>query len=184
MKKTILTFGLISGAIMSVMLAATVPFHDQIGYDVAEVIGYTTLLVAGLLIFVGIRSYRDNVGGGLVTFGRAFSVGVGIALVASVLYVATWQVVYTTLAPDFSEKFSAHLMEEARASGESQAEIDKKLADIRKYAEWYKNPALRAALTFLEPLPVALVIALISAAILRRTTGREPERVERAPDRV
>ena len=43
------------------------------------VIGYTTMVIAFLLIFFGVRSYRDNVAGGTVRFGRAFAVGALIA---------------------------------------------------------------------------------------------------------
>ena len=72
MKKTVLTFGLISGAILSAMMLATLPFLDRIGFDRGEIIGYTSMVVAFLLIFFGVRSYRDNVAGGTVGFGRAW----------------------------------------------------------------------------------------------------------------
>jgi hypothetical protein len=168
MKRTILVFGLISGAIMSTIMAITMPFHDAIGYDSALVIGYTSIVAAGLLIFFGVRSYRDNVTGGTVRFGRAFAVGALISLVASLLYVATWQVVYRTSASDYLVKYQAHTMEEARASGATQAELDQKLAEMQRFAELYKNPAFNAAVTLLEPLPIGLVIALLSAGVLSR----------------
>src|SRR5688572_23495497 len=94
MKKIVLTFGLIAGAILSAMMVITLPFHDQMGFDRAQIVGYTTMVAAFLLIFFGVKSYRDNVAGGLVTFGRAFLVGSLISLVASGCYVATWQVIY------------------------------------------------------------------------------------------
>jgi hypothetical protein len=169
MKKTVLTFGLISGAILAVMMVLNIAFLDTIGFDRAEVVGYTSMIVAFLLIYFGVRSYRDNVGGGLVSFGRAFTVGALIAVVASLCYVVTWQVMYYKFVPDFGTKYQAHMIEKTRASGASQAEIDKKVADMAKWAEWYKNPAFNAAATFLEPLPVALIIALVSAGILRRS---------------
>ena len=171
MRKTVLTFGAISGAILSIMMLATMPFIDRIGFEKGEVIGYTTMVVAFLLIFFGIRSYRDNVAGGSVGFGRAFAVGALIALVASVFYVATWQVVYYKLVPDFGEKYQAHMIEKARAEGASQAEIDEKAADAQKYERWFRNPAINVAITFIEPLPLGLIVALISAGILRRRTS-------------
>ncbi len=172
MRKVVLTFGLIAGGILSVMMLATLPFMDSIGFDRAEVIGYTTMVLAFLLIFFGVRSYRDNVAGGSVSFGRAFAVGALIAVVASVCYVATWQVIYYKLAPDFMVKYQAHVIEEARAEGESQVAIDKKVADMQRFAELYKNPAINVAITFIEPLPVGLVFALVSAGILRRRGRR------------
>ena len=168
MRKTVLTFGLIAGAILSVMMLLTLPFLDRIGFDRGEVIGYTTMVLAFLLVFFGVRSYRDNVAGGSVSFGRAFAVGSLIVAVASVCYVATWQVVYYKLAPDFGAKYTAHVVEQTRAQGASQAEIDKKAAEMQRMMDMYRNPAINVAITFLEPLPVGLVIALVSAGILGR----------------
>ena len=37
-----------------------------------------------------------------------------------------------------------------------------------KYTEMYKNPAINAAMTFVEPMPVGLIIALVSAGLLSR----------------
>ena len=180
MRKTVLTFGLIAGVILSVMMLATLPFLDRIGFDRGEVIGYTTMVLAFLLVFFGVRSYRDNVAGGSVSFGRAFAVGSLIVAVASVCYVATWQVVYYKLAPDFGAKYTAHVVEQARAEGASQAEIDKKAAEMQRMMDMYKNPAINVAITFLEPLPVGLVIALASAGIL----GRRRRAAARAPSAV
>ena len=65
MKKIVLTFGIIAGALLSLMMVATIPFMDRIGFDYGMVIGYTSMVLAFLLVFFGIRSYRENVGGGL-----------------------------------------------------------------------------------------------------------------------
>ena len=75
MKKTVLTFGLISGVISSLMMVATVPFMDRIGFDKGAIVGYTAIVLSFLLVFFGIRSYRDNVGNGQITFGKALLSG-------------------------------------------------------------------------------------------------------------
>jgi hypothetical protein len=168
MKKTIWTFGLIAGGILSAMMLMTIPFEEAIGYDRGEIIGYATMVLAFLLIFFGIRSYRDTVGGGAVSFGRAMLVGTLITAVSSACYVATWEVIYFKLSPGFLEKSQTHAIEKAKANGASQAAIDKQVADMQKFAEYYKNPLINSAITFLEPLPVGLIIALVSAGILRR----------------
>ena len=171
MKKTVLTFGLISGAILSTMMAVTVPFEHQIGYDHALIVGYTTMVLSFLLIFFGIRSYRDNVGGGSVGFGRAFAVGALIAAIASVCYVATWEVIFYKFEPDFMDKYTAHAIERVKASGASQAVVEQRTAELNRQAELYKNPLVNVAMTFIEPLPVGLLIALVSAGVLSRRRG-------------
>jgi uncharacterized membrane protein len=168
MKKIVLTFGLIAGAIMSTMMAITIPFHDQLSLDYGYIIGYTTMVLAFLLIYFGVRSYRDNVAGGTIRFGRAFGVGALIVVVASLCYVATWEVIYFNFAPDFVSKMQAHQLERARASGASDETIAKKKVEMAKFAVMYDNPAINAAFTFLEPLPVGLVIALVTAGVLSR----------------
>ena len=167
MKKTIWTFGLIAGVVLSAMMLLTLPFHDRIGYDAALVIGYTTMVAAFLLIFFGIKSYRDNVGNGEIGFGRALAIGALIAAIASLCYTATWEALYFG-RPAFAASFQEGEVKRVKESGKSQAEIDKQLADLQRFREWYGNPALNAAVTFLEPLPVGLAIALISAGILSR----------------
>jgi hypothetical protein len=174
MKKTVWTFGLISGVILSLFMAIGVAFQSRIGMDKAEYLGYTTMVVAFLLIFFGVRSYRDTVGGGTIGFGRAMAVGTLIALISSVCYVATWEVIYYKFMPDFATKYAAHMVDKVRASGASQAEIDAKVAETQKFVAMYANPFYNAALTLIEPLPVGLVIALISAGVLRRTRREEP----------
>jgi Protein of unknown function (DUF4199) len=168
MKKTVWTFGLISGAILCVMMLLTIPFVSAIGYDRGEIIGYATMVLAFLLVFFGIRSYRDNVAGGSVSFGRALAVGALIVAIASVCYVATWELISYRIAPDFSAKFTAYQIERVQRSGASAAEVERKTAEIRQFAERYRNPLFNSAVTFLEPLPVGLVIALVSAGVLRR----------------
>ena len=166
MRKIVLTFGLIAGAMLSAMMLLTLPFMDKIGFDKGEVIGYTTMVLAFLKVFFGVKSYRDNVAGGSVTFGRAFRVGLMITAVASVCYVATWQLVYYKIAPDFGEKYTAFAVEKAKKSGATDAQIAATRKDMTEMMEWYKNPLVNIAITFLEPLPVGLVFTLVTAGVL------------------
>jgi hypothetical protein len=168
MKRIVLTFGLIAGAILSAMMLLTIPFTEQIGFERAEVVGYTTMVLAFLLIFFGVRSYRDNVAGGTIRFGRAFGVGALIALVASVCYVATWQVMYFKLTPDFAANYQTYLLDKARAEGESEETLAARKQEFARFKEMYDNPAFNAAITFIEPLPVGLVVSLITAGVLSR----------------
>jgi len=169
MKNTVLKYGLISGALISLMMLLTIPFHDQIGFGISGlVVGYTTMVLAFLLIYFGVRSYRDTVGGGTVRFGRALAIGVLIAAVSSACYVATWEVMYFKFMPDFMDKYSAHEVAKARSSGASEEQIASRKAEMEKLAVMYRNPLYNSALTFMEPLPVGLLIALISAGVLSR----------------
>jgi len=169
MKKTVLTFGLIAGVIISLLMTlAAVVFRDEIGFDHGEIVGYTAMVAAFLLIFFGVRAYRDNVAGGTVSFGRAFAVGGLIAVVASLCYVATWEVLFFKVVPNWGAEYREYLVSKVRAEGTSEAAIAEKTAEIDRNMRLYRNPAFNAAITFLEPMPVALVVVLLSAAVLSR----------------
>jgi hypothetical protein len=174
MKKTILTFGLISGALCSLMMIATVPFADKIGFDKSEFVGYTVIILSFLLVFFGIRSYRDNVGNGQITFARAFAVGISITVISCIFYVATWEVLYFHFLPGFMEKYGAYTVEKLKSSGATSAAIQAQLLQLKKFKEMYDNPLLNAAISFIEPFPIGLVITLISAAVLRRKPQSQP----------
>ncbi len=169
MKRIVLTFGLISGAICSAMMTASVALANRIGHGSSQyVLGYTIIVLSFLLVFFGIRSYRENVSDGTITFARGFTVGILITLITCVCYVVTWEIVYYNFMPDFMDKYAAQMVEKAKASGLSPAALQAKLAEIEKMRAMYANPLYNSAMTFMEPFPVGLAITLISAAVLRK----------------
>ena len=167
MKRTVLIFGAIAGAIVSTFMAiivATGCSDNANGY----VIGYSSMIIAFAFIFVGVKNYRDRYNQGVLTFGKAFLTGLYIALVASTIYVIFWMIDYHYFIPDFMDKYSALMLDKARHSGVTQAVLDKKIAEINSMKEMYKNPVFVVLLTYAEILPVGIVVALITALILRR----------------
>lgn len=174
MKKTVLTFGIISGLILAVTMIATVPFLHKVSEGKGLMIGYTTMVMAGLLVFFGIRSYRENVSGGRLSFGRALTVGLLISLLSSCFYVGTWEIIYFKFMPDFAEKYASLMVERAKESGASQQKIDEIARQGEQFVRNYHNPVYNISMTFLEVVPVFLVITLLSAAILRRKIGTVP----------
>src|SRR5271163_3148851 len=144
MKKTVLTFGLISGAISSLLMVATLPFAHRIGFSKALIVGYTTIVLSFLLVYFGIRSYRDNVGNGQISFTKGFAVGIGITLISCVFYVVSWEVLYYNFLPGFWDHFGAHAVEKLRASWAGDAAIAKQLQQVKEYKEMYANPFLNA----------------------------------------
>ena len=115
MKKTVLTFGVLSGAVSSLMMLGTIPFMHRIGFDRGLVVGYTAIVLSFLLVFFGIRSQREQAGGA-ITFGRGFNVGILITLISCLFYVATWQLVYFKLQPGFMDQWETYAVEKVRAA--------------------------------------------------------------------
>ena len=172
MKKVVLTFGLISGLVLSVLVGGSLLIADKIGSGHSMVLGYTIMVASFLLIYFGIRSYRDNNLGGQISFGRAFACGILIALITTVCYVAMWEVLYFNFMPHFMDSYFAAQIHKIQSSGLDPATAALRVAAIQRSQQQYQNPLINMAYTFMEPLPVGLLITLISAAVLRRKAAR------------
>jgi hypothetical protein len=168
MRRVVTTFGLIAGAVLAAMMVITAPFHDRIGFDRGLIIGYATMVAAFLMVFFGVKSYRDTMVGGTVGFGRALGAGLGITAVATVCYAAAWEIVSHTLLPDFAEKYAAYAIAKARAAGGDSTAVAATVRRMAEFQQMYRNPLARFALTLLEPLPIGLGFSLLSAWILSR----------------
>lgn len=168
MKKTVLVYGVASGALASGMMLAATPFVLRKELGTADLIGYSSIVVVALTVFFGVRSYRQTVGGGRLTFRRGFLVGLGITLVSSALYLATFQLLYYVFQPGIAEVYAECMVERARRGGASPDEIEETAEQARRIVELYENPWGNIALTLIEPVPVGLVLTTLSAAILRK----------------
>lgn len=174
MKKNVYAFGIISGLILSLnMIYWIEQCYSKGDFSGSEIIGYASMLVVFSFIFIGVRNYRNKYNNGIISFGKAFKMGLFITLIASTFYVVTWLVYYYFFIPDFMEKYILYLVQDAKASGLTQTELDNKIAEMEGYKEMYKNPIFVVLLTYAEVVPVGLLVSLISAFILKRKTPKE-----------
>ena len=180
MKRIVLRFGLVPGVILIALSAVMLPLcmNGTIDFDHSELLGYSAMVLSFLMVFFGIRSYRDNVAGGTIGFGEAFRVGMLITLVTCAMYVIAWEITYFNFFPDFLDQYSAHVLDKMRAAGESQAAIQKQTEQMATMAKYYDNILFNSAITFMEVFPVGLIVTLVSAGILRRKPRQDaPEAV-------
>lgn len=170
MRKVVLTFGLIAGLIVATLMLGSMPLMDNgiISFENRQLFGYTTMAIALSMIFFGVRSYRDNQNDGMISFGKAFQVGILIAAVASIIYASSWEIYMNMSAGDFMEQYTARYLEQMESEGATLTEIEEMKVSMREMAEMYKNPIIRFGMTLMEIIPVGLVITLISAFILKR----------------
>ncbi len=172
MKKTVLTFGLIAGVMISVLSGVMMLIEDKTsfghGKSVGYVIGYTIMVASFLLVYFGIRSYRDNSLAGHIGFGRAFTCGILITLITTVCYVAMWEVLFFGFMPHSMDSYFAEQIHKVQSAGLDPATTAARVAQLQQSQQAYQNPLVNVAFTFMEPLPVGLIITLISAAVLRR----------------
>ena len=174
MKKTVLTFGLIAGVIISVLMGGSLILADRIGSGHSMVLGYTIMVASFLLIYFGIRSYRDNTLHGQISFGRAFACGTFITLITTVCYVVMWEILYFNFIPHFMDSYFAAQIHSVQSAGLDSATTAAQVAAIQHSQQLYQNPIINMAYTFMEPLPVGLLVTLISATLLRRRKAPTP----------
>lgn len=169
MKRTILVFGGIAGATVSIlMLPSAWACHTSGSYSGSMVIGYALMLVAFIFVFVGVKNYRDKQLGGFITFGRALVVGLSISLIASTIYVIAWLILYYGFMPDFMDRMITYSIAELKTQNLSAAKLKAEMDGIKSMAELYKSPVFVVLFTYAEILPVGLVTSLASALILMR----------------
>ena len=155
------------------MVVVTAICYKNEDFESSMVLGYASMILAFSMIFVGIKNYRDRFNNGFVTFGKAFKIGLYITLIASTIYVLVWLIDYYLFIPDFLDKYSAHVLREAKTAGASPVEMQEKVDEMGGYKEMYKNPLLVILLTYTEVLPVGLVVSIISALILKRKSNQQ-----------
>lgn len=174
MKRNVWVFGLISGLLITGMMlysVAKIQRGDHLGGN--DVLGYAAMIVAFSFIFVGIRNFRDKYNQGIISFGKAFRIGLLITLVASTLYVAVWLVSYYIFVPDFMDKYTVCVLNDAKADGATQLQLTQKAGEMASFKEMYKNPLFVILITYSEVFPIGLIISLISALILKKKARKE-----------
>ncbi|MGE3467150.1 MAG: DUF4199 domain-containing protein [Pyrinomonadaceae bacterium] len=173
MRKVVVKYGLISGAIIAGLMFATLSLMEDgaLNFDTGEYFGYGAMLVALSMVFFGIKSYRDEQTGRSIKFLKGVQVGLLISLVASLVYAVSWEVYLQTNAEireTFFAKYTEHYVGKLREQGVPQDQIERVRADMTAMGELYKNPLIRFGMTLAEILPLGIVVTMLSAAILRR----------------
>ena len=170
MLKVIARYGIIGGLIVAIPMVVPMLAAQPGDVPVAGMLlGYLIMIVALTTVFLGIKHYRDKVLGGVIKFGPALLLGLGISFVASLFYVIGWEISIAFSKFDFVAFYSNLMLESAKTSGASAAELAKVTADVEAFQKMYANPLSRMGMTFIEVFPVGVLISLISAGLLRNS---------------
>lgn len=169
MTNIIFLFGTFAGLIViGGMIAVIVATGGQPEIeDHSLIVGYTIMIVALSMIFFAVKRYRDQELGGVIKFWPAFLMGVGITVVAGIIYVLVWEVYMAATNHTFMNAYVDAMVAAERAKGVSGEALDKFIAEMEAMKVQYANPLIRIPMTFVEIFPVGVLVALISAAILR-----------------
>jgi hypothetical protein len=168
MLRVILKYGLIAGLVVgTALVAVSLAYGGQPPPDWGMAAGFASMLLALSAVFVGIKRHRDAAGGGVIRFWPAFALGLGISLVASLVYVAAWELSLALVGGDFAALFAAQMVERAEARGLTGEALAAAVAQAREFEAMYRKPWMRMPLTFVEIFPVGVLVSLVSALVLR-----------------
>jgi hypothetical protein len=166
MLRNILIFGLIGGAIAGAALSfSTIYMQHHTPQSWSMAIGYLMMLVALSTIFIAVKRQRDIDQGGVIRFWPALAMGLGISVIASIIYVVAWEAAQALAHYDFAGDYGRAMVEHARAKGDPAA-LAKAMAEAQQFKAQYADPLYRWPMTFAEIFPVGLLVSLISAALL------------------
>jgi len=143
----------------------------------SEWLGYLIMVAALSLIFFAIKNYRDRELGGVIKFGTAFKLGLGISVVAGVVYVGAWETYLQTTDANFMEQYADAYIGQLQADGADEQQLEEAIALMEEYRAMYEKPLARMGITFLEIFPVALLITLISAGLFRNSSFLPAEKL-------
>ncbi len=167
MVRTILIWGLVGGVIVAGLMQLSMLVIGDHQNPMAMWLGYLSMLIALSTIGLGIKQYRDQTGGGVITFWRGLAIGLGIAVIAAVIYAAAWEAYLAISGKDFIGEYNAAMIAKAEAEHVSAEKLAAVRAQAAQFQAIYDNPLLRFPMTMVEMLPVGVVVALVSAALFR-----------------
>ena len=165
MLRTALVYGSISGLIVILGILGGLAIGTH--HASSLLFGYAVMILALSAIFLGVRRYRDTEKGGVIKFLPALLLGLAIAVVAGVMYCAVWEVYLAITGYHFMDQYVAAQIAGLKAHGVTGAALAKQIAELDEMKVNYANPLFRVPMTFVEIFPVGVIIALISAAVLR-----------------
>lgn len=170
MLKTILAYGAAAGLIVGVPLTVlTLAMDGDHMMKWGMLVGYATMLLAFTTIFMAIKRRRDGPGGGVIRFWPAFGLGLGIAFVAGLFYVAAWEIGSGLSGGDFAATYADAMIAQQKAAGVSGEALARYAAEMAQFRHDYANPLYRLPMTFAEIFPVGVLVSLVAAALLRNS---------------
>ncbi|MBD3616214.1 MAG: DUF4199 domain-containing protein [Gracilimonas sp.] len=169
MKRNVLIFGSIIGVILIFHIIYMVHLmYSKPDFQSNDVLGYIFLFGVFSLVFFGVRNYRNKELDGFISLGKAFKTGALIALLAATFYVVFWLFYYYLYVPDFLDKYIEHVMLEAALEGATEAELAAQSEQMDQFKSWYQSPFMVVFITYMEVLPIGLVVAFISSLVLKK----------------
>lgn len=172
MKRTTFLLSLAGGAFVSIFMVIMIKYCNAQHAITNMLITYTAMIIAFSVIFVAVRKARDS-NGGVITFGKAFGIGLTITLITSTIYAAAWLIYSHFFIPDFIDKYTDHLIQQLKASHLPPQELKEKIDQANRDRAFYGSFLGKSIEPYMEILPVGLIVSVIAALTLKRNGAKE-----------
>jgi hypothetical protein len=164
-----LKYGLIGGMILAGMVATMMLLiGDTSDFEKGESVRYIFITAAFMMIYLGIREYRDKKMGGAITFNITFRTGLLITIIASACYAIAWLVYFNFIDESFTDRYTMFMTEKIKAGDKSPSEIENEITLFSENMSNYKKPGIMGLYTFLEVFPIGLVISVLCGLLMKR----------------
>ena len=138
-EKIVLIFSSVIGAILSANAIIMMNLmKSNPNFKGNDVVGYAGLVLLFLLIYFGVKNYRNKHFDRVISFGKAFKTGLLIALVGPTIYVFVGLLYMKLFMPDFVDVHASHILSNCT----NEAELQAKTAEMANFKEMYKNRLL------------------------------------------
>ncbi|CAM1362635.1 conserved membrane hypothetical protein [Tenacibaculum sediminilitoris] len=161
-KNIILNYGLYLGIIGVFIHLAFYATGNLIEHGMLSgIIGFIVMIA---LIILGIKKFKaDN--GGILTFGQALKVGVGIAVISAVISTIYTLIFTNVIEPDFQ----AQMMEIQKQGWIDAGMTDEQIEASETMAEKFNSPLITAPLALVVSAFFGFIISAIGGAIMKKT---------------
>lgn len=167
MKNVVIKYGSFSTLLLVVLMSLSFFMADDSNYSVQEIIGYSSMVISMVFVFLGIRYYRDYERNSEISFVQALKLGLLIALVPSVAF-GVFDVVYTEfINPDFMENYQQYYVEQMKGTM-SEEEFEVAVAQMKSQMEMFQNPVAQFFIMGLTVFLIGIVASLLSALVLKK----------------
>lgn len=164
MKRISLIFGGVTGLILTTNSIIHINMmYVNPDYKGNDVVGYASMVIIFSLIYFGVRNYRNNHLNGTIGFSSAFKTGALICFIASTFYVVFGVLHYYMIRPDFLDVYSDWVIRNSAPD-----EVAMKTAQMESFREMSKNPLFVILISYVEVLPIGMVVALFSALMVKK----------------
>lgn len=168
MGRMIIIYGVIAGVTVALLMRVAMTLFPE-GGTAGVVAGFSSMIVSLTFVFIGVKRYRDVELAGVIGFGKALAVGFGIAAIATIFYVGSWELYLYFTNYTFMDEYTRMALDQAQQAGKSASEVAALAKEMAGFKQLYANPLSRMAVTAMEISPVALLMPVISAALLRNS---------------